>query len=220
MLPVRYLVRQSRLPDVRNDWPTNLFLISEVNKGDRNHSYRTVPNRTKMAKKTSSGKGGIKGFFSRATHSFYSGGIFARDTSLWLSEKLLTLGFVIATTSLVTLMPLIFEIAREGQVCIWIILLSYLNWKACWRLPHCESVNALLMNWHLSLLEHCIFSDCCGKSYFNFFCDKLLKWKMIENEKSIASDLRSQGYSDKQLASMGFSEAAANRAPSVATQKI
>ena len=43
---------------------------------------------------------------------------------------------------------------------------------------------------------------------------------MIENEKSIASDLRSQGYSDKQLASMGFSEAAANRAPSVATQKI
>lgn len=106
-----------------------------------------------MSKKSKNESGGIKGFLSRAGKSFYSGGLFAKDTSLWLSEKLLKVGFVIATTSLVTLMPLIYEISREGQ--------------------------------------------------------------MIENEKVMVKDFRSQGYSDRQLQEIGFCEPAMQRAPSV-----
>jgi len=44
------------------------------------------------------------------------GGTYAKDKSYWVAEKLAKVGFVIATTSFVTLMPLIFEIAREGQM--------------------------------------------------------------------------------------------------------
>lgn len=68
-----------------------------------------------MAAKRKS-NGGLKGFFSRASKSFKTGGLYARDQSLWLTEKLMKLGLIIATTSIVVLMPLVFEIAREGQV--------------------------------------------------------------------------------------------------------
>uniref|UniRef100_A0A7S2SD82 Mitochondrial import receptor subunit TOM22 homolog n=1 Tax=Eucampia antarctica TaxID=49252 RepID=A0A7S2SD82_9STRA len=109
-----------------------------------------------VKKMKASSPGGIKGFLSRAGRSFYAGGIFAKEKSLWLSEKMLKVGFVIATTSLVVLMPLIFEIAREGQ--------------------------------------------------------------MIENERVVVKDLRSQGYSDRQLGEMGFCDTAVKRAPSVAVK--
>mmetsp|Transcript_34308 Transcript_34308/g.41048 ORF Transcript_34308/g.41048 Transcript_34308/m.41048 type:complete len:113 (+) Transcript_34308:198-536(+) len=60
--------------------------------------------------------GGLKGFFRKAGKSFYTGGLFATDQSVWMAEKLCKIGFIIATTSIVALMPLIFEIAREGQM--------------------------------------------------------------------------------------------------------
>jgi len=68
-----------------------------------------------MAAKKSSG-GGIKGFLTRAGSSFYAGGIYAKEKGFWLAQKAGRIGFIIATTSIVTLMPLIFEITREGQV--------------------------------------------------------------------------------------------------------
>ena len=68
-----------------------------------------------MAKTKSSG-GGIKGFLSRAGSSFYAGGLYVKEKGLWLAKMSGKVGFIIATTSIVTLMPLIFEITREGQV--------------------------------------------------------------------------------------------------------
>jgi hypothetical protein len=60
--------------------------------------------------------GGLKGFFSRASKSFITGGIFAKDQSVWIMQKVARVGFIFATTSIVTLFPLIFEISREAQV--------------------------------------------------------------------------------------------------------
>ena len=72
-----------------------------------------------MAKKSKSsdqGPGGIKGFLTKAGSSFYKGGLVAKEWSWWLAKKSGKVGIVVATTSIVVLMPLVFEIAREGQV--------------------------------------------------------------------------------------------------------
>ena len=60
--------------------------------------------------------GGLKGFFTRASKSFLAGGLYTKDKSYWLAEKLAKVGLIVATTSIVVLLPLVFEIAREGQV--------------------------------------------------------------------------------------------------------
>mmetsp|Transcript_14711 Transcript_14711/g.24925 ORF Transcript_14711/g.24925 Transcript_14711/m.24925 type:complete len:111 (-) Transcript_14711:149-481(-) len=60
--------------------------------------------------------GGMKGFFLRAGKSFYSGGIFAKDTSMWAAKILGKVGFIVAATSMVVFMPLLFEIGREAQM--------------------------------------------------------------------------------------------------------
>ena len=66
--------------------------------------------------KSSQQPGGLKGFLTKASKSFVAGGIFAKDKSLWVAQKMAKVGLIIATTSIVVFMPLIFEIAREGQV--------------------------------------------------------------------------------------------------------
>jgi hypothetical protein len=60
--------------------------------------------------------GGIKGFFMRAGNSFSSASLVARDWSWWLAEKGGRWGLIVASTSMVILMPLIFEINREVSV--------------------------------------------------------------------------------------------------------
>jgi len=61
-------------------------------------------------------EGGIKGFLSRAGKSFYAGGLYFKEKS-WTAAKMAgNFGFMVATTSIVVLMPLIFEIMREGQM--------------------------------------------------------------------------------------------------------
>mmetsp|Transcript_123289 Transcript_123289/g.356228 ORF Transcript_123289/g.356228 Transcript_123289/m.356228 type:complete len:111 (-) Transcript_123289:293-625(-) len=60
--------------------------------------------------------GGIKGFFLKAGKSFQAGGEMARDWSWWLAQKGGRIGLVLASTSMVVLMPLIFEINREVQM--------------------------------------------------------------------------------------------------------
>ena len=67
-------------------------------------------------KRKTNGGGGLKGFFSRASKSFLAGGIYSKDKSYWLAEKLAKVGLILATTSIIVFMPLVFEIAREGQV--------------------------------------------------------------------------------------------------------
>lgn len=61
-------------------------------------------------------EGGIKGFLTRAGASFYAGGLFMKEKGWVLAKKAGNVGFMVATTSIVVLMPLIFEIMREGQV--------------------------------------------------------------------------------------------------------
>ena len=61
-------------------------------------------------------EGGIKGFITRAGASFYAGGLFAKEKGWVWAKKAGNFGFMVATTSIVVLMPLIFEIMREGQV--------------------------------------------------------------------------------------------------------
>jgi hypothetical protein len=60
--------------------------------------------------------GGIKGFFQKASVSFTKGGTWLSTQTIWLGQKALYIGFVVASTSFITLMPLLFEIGREGQV--------------------------------------------------------------------------------------------------------
>lgn len=60
--------------------------------------------------------GGLKGFFQRAYNSFEKGGLFAKDWSLWAATKGARIGLFLASTSMVVLMPLIFEINREVTV--------------------------------------------------------------------------------------------------------
>ncbi len=61
-------------------------------------------------------EGGIKGFLTRAGKSFYAGGMFAKEKAWTAAQYGGRFCFVVATTSIVVLMPLIFEIMREGQV--------------------------------------------------------------------------------------------------------
>eukprot|EP00531_Pseudo-nitzschia_arenysensis_P003600 CAMPEP_0116123674 /NCGR_PEP_ID=MMETSP0329-20121206/4872_1 /TAXON_ID=697910 /ORGANISM="Pseudo-nitzschia arenysensis, Strain B593" /LENGTH=113 /DNA_ID=CAMNT_0003617601 /DNA_START=33 /DNA_END=374 /DNA_ORIENTATION=+ len=63
--------------------------------------------------KTSNKGGGVKGFFTRAAASFQQGFQISRDVGYWLAMKGGSIGLVLASTSMVILMPLIFEINRE-----------------------------------------------------------------------------------------------------------
>lgn len=60
----------------------------------------------------------MKGFLNRAGTSFLAGGVYIKEKSWMVAKMAGNIGFMIATTSIVVLMPLIFEIMREGQV--WI----------------------------------------------------------------------------------------------------
>eukprot|EP00525_Craspedostauros_australis_P006929 CAMPEP_0198109368 /NCGR_PEP_ID=MMETSP1442-20131203/1400_1 /TAXON_ID= /ORGANISM="Craspedostauros australis, Strain CCMP3328" /LENGTH=113 /DNA_ID=CAMNT_0043764991 /DNA_START=205 /DNA_END=546 /DNA_ORIENTATION=+ len=70
-----------------------------------------------MAKSTAiQTSGGMKGFFQKAGKSFLAGGLWAKETSWWLMQKGGTVGLFLASTSMVILMPLVFEINREVQM--------------------------------------------------------------------------------------------------------
>merc|ERR1711982_20041 len=118
--------------------------------------YIREMNRSKAIPVPSEKVGGLKGFFQRAGSSFYTGGLAAKEYGYWLGLKGVRLAFIVATTSIVVFMPLIFELQREIQ--------------------------------------------------------------SLENEKLQVKDFRSQGYSDRQLSDLGFSEVAI-RGPSVALKK-
>jgi hypothetical protein len=60
--------------------------------------------------------GGLKGFFQRAGKSFSQAGGLTKDWSYWLAGYGARFGLFLASTSMVVLMPLIFEINREVQV--------------------------------------------------------------------------------------------------------
>ena len=77
--------------------------------------------------------GGVKGFFMKAGKSFYSAGLFAKDASWWLAQKGGTWGLMIASTSMVVLLPLFFEINREAQVWDWVLIFQISGLCSCMR---------------------------------------------------------------------------------------
>ncbi|EEC43322.1 predicted protein [Phaeodactylum tricornutum CCAP 1055/1] len=64
--------------------------------------------------------GGLKGLLQRTGKFFYTTGVYARDKGStafkWGYQVGGQVAFAVATTSMVMLMPLLFEIAREGQM--------------------------------------------------------------------------------------------------------
>jgi hypothetical protein len=73
-----------------------------------------------MSKVSSRPSGGLKGIIQRTGKLFYAGGIFVRDSGTTLFRYGYEYGgrvaFGLATTSMIVLMPLLFEITREVQV--------------------------------------------------------------------------------------------------------
>mmetsp|Transcript_10010 Transcript_10010/g.13223 ORF Transcript_10010/g.13223 Transcript_10010/m.13223 type:complete len:114 (+) Transcript_10010:106-447(+) len=102
--------------------------------------------------------GGIKGFFQRTGKVVHSAGMacvqFGSTGALWAYKWGGSTAFVVATSSVLVFMPLLFEIGREGE--------------------------------------------------------------MLETEKLQANDMKSKGYSDRQLKDMGFSDLVLHT-PSVAS---
>ena len=64
--------------------------------------------------------GGLKGFLKRTGKFFFDGGILVLEHGFAMMKKGYKYGgdiaFGIASTSMIFFMPLLFEIAREGQV--------------------------------------------------------------------------------------------------------
>jgi hypothetical protein len=81
-----------------------------------------------MAQTKDSGTGGVKGFFNRAASSFQKGFQFSREWSYWLAQKGGTIGLLLASTSMVVLMPLIFEINREITVRRFLLIAFYISY--------------------------------------------------------------------------------------------
>lgn len=70
--------------------------------------------------KESKQAGGVKGIIQRTGKFFFATGIYVRDTGTAAAKVGYKYGgkiaFAVATTTMVVLMPLLFEIAREGEV--------------------------------------------------------------------------------------------------------
>jgi hypothetical protein len=74
-----------------------------------------------MGPNSTRGGGGIRGFLERANKSFQLGFAVSREWSWWLAQKGGSVGLFLASTSMVVLLPLIFEINREAMVSLgWV----------------------------------------------------------------------------------------------------
>jgi hypothetical protein len=160
--------------------------------------------------------GGIKGAIQR-------GGSWCLETAWVVREKGMvclkwgvrvggSLSFALATTSMVVLMPLLFEIAREGQV------------RSMWT--GTQQTPALSRLAHERPLRVCRFGR--NSIAATLLCSLMLSiystttqlsdHKLLETERAQIKDLKSKGYSDRQLQELGFSENALH-SPSVASLK-
>eukprot|EP00522_Entomoneis_paludosa_P018314 CAMPEP_0172453198 /NCGR_PEP_ID=MMETSP1065-20121228/10633_1 /TAXON_ID=265537 /ORGANISM="Amphiprora paludosa, Strain CCMP125" /LENGTH=115 /DNA_ID=CAMNT_0013205373 /DNA_START=12 /DNA_END=359 /DNA_ORIENTATION=- len=111
-----------------------------------------------MSSSTSPSGGGLKGFLTRTGKVVHNTGTYifqvGSSAAMWTYKWGGSTAFVVATSSVLVFMPLLFEIGREGE--------------------------------------------------------------MLEMEKLQVNDLKTKGYSDRQLREMGFSELVVH-APSVAS---
>ena len=128
------LVKRKRKAKIENYVPYIEYLIkkqwtykrgkreksSDWFKRNKNANKNANTNTTTMAKKTKKEAGGLKGFLTKAGSSFYKGGMVAKDWGWWAAQKSGRIGFIVATTSIVVLMPLVFEISRETTVSMFV----------------------------------------------------------------------------------------------------
>ena len=98
-----------------------------------NSSFPRVDCINNMAPSSERPVGGIKGFLTRAGKSFYAGGLLAKDWTWWLAQRGGQFGLVLASTSMVILMPLIFEINREVGVRIFRLHSDSLDPPVCFE---------------------------------------------------------------------------------------
>ena len=129
LIPMQYSNQKQRKTqnnakhkNTRTTTRSKLHLFNKYNQIYRSYytsllHQTTILHQEKMAaKRKQKNTGGLKGFFSKAGKSFYTGGILAKDQSQKLAVTLCRYGFIFATTCIVAFVPLVFEIAREGQV--------------------------------------------------------------------------------------------------------
>lgn len=185
--------------------------------------------------------GGLKGFFQRAGKSFEKAFGVSKEWSWWLAQKGGTVGLFLASTSMVVLMPLIFEINREVMVCIACTLYKVSSVKIFLPLyqPEVDRTVHMTYAWpeqfDLSLPQlrigskfwHSEFthtsSSCFLSSSFLIVSLALticlsLTVQTISSERLQVAELRNQGHSDRQLQEMGFSEVSLH-SPAVASMK-
>ena len=102
--------------------------------------------------------GGVKGFFTRAAASFQQGFQLSRDWGYWLAMKSGRIGLVLASTSMVVLMPLIFEINREITVRHFYFFCLEENCRGCFHEGSCAfSFMLLFGKAHITFIQNCTY---------------------------------------------------------------
>jgi hypothetical protein len=165
--------------------------------------------------------GGVKGAVRRGAAWCLEAAAAVRDRGRgvlkWGVKVGGTVSFALATTSMIVLMPLLFEIAREGQVRSTIDRSQCTNRAmpfAMSRTAACLTVLVFVLTGLIILIPlsfRFVGSSCRSYSY-------LSSLQMLETERAQIKDLKGKGYSDRQLQEMGFSENALH-SPSVASLK-
>ena len=144
--------------------------------------------------------GGLKGLIQSTGKAVFAAGVLARDygtvAARWSYQYGGGLAFVVATTSMIVLMPLMFESSREVQVRIY-----------CWSFyslfDHRNSKQREI-TWQYFAITHALI-----------LLVSSLHVQMLESERMQVKDLKNRGFSDRQLQELGYSEGALHT-PSVA----
>ena len=148
--------------------------------------------------------GGLKGLIQSTGKAVFAAGVLARDygtvAARWSYQYGGGLAFVVATTSMIVLMPLMFESSREVQVRIH-----------CWSyyslVDHRNSKHREI-SWQYFAITHAL-------SHTLLILLVSLHVQMLESERMQVKDLKNRGFSDRQLQELGYSEGALHT-PSVA----
>jgi uncharacterized membrane protein (UPF0136 family) len=95
---------------------TSFFLTTNAHTKRFEQESNHITIMSLSSSKPSRPTGGLKGFLERATISFGKAFDLSREWGWYLAQKGGTVGLFLASTSMVVLMPLIFEINREVMV--------------------------------------------------------------------------------------------------------
>lgn len=99
-----------------SSYESNNYLIESKNFASNGSQYRIYIAIILSETMSTQRVGGLKGFFQRAGKSFSQAGGLAKDWSMKLAPYVGRIGLFLASTSMVVLMPMIFEINREHMV--------------------------------------------------------------------------------------------------------